>query len=265
MLRIISAVTKRIVRLLPIGLLRTIHMHSARALGYGSGGATSHKDEAVALARFLTCRTPNVVDGGANIGEWTNSFLRIVGSEPASLILIEPLPEHAHTLKERFRNGNTEVIQAALDRSDGATTIHFDPDRSTLSSVYKRDLTHLNLELRRSVEVDSLTVDTLMARRSIDILHVLKLDVEGHELSVLRGATSALREGRIRTITFEFGGCNIDSKTYFRDFWNYLTPIGYTFFRVVPGGGVIRIERYSEREECFLTTNYIASLDKRRW
>jgi len=67
-----------------------------------------------------------------------------------------------------------------------------------------------------------------------------------------------LKSGVIRALSFEFGGCNIDSRTFFQDYWYFLTGLGYTIFRITPRGGAFRITQYRETLEYFLTTNYIA-------
>jgi hypothetical protein len=57
-------------------------------------------------------------------------------------------------------------------------------------------------------------------------------------------------------IQFEFGGCNIDSRTYFKDFYELLS-LKYRLFRLTVDG-MVPIDRYHERHEQFTTTNFIA-------
>ena len=89
----------------------------------------------------------------------------------------------------------------------------------------------------------------------MDKVDVLKLDVEGHELDVLRAATDQLKT--VRVIQFEFGGCNIDTRTYWQDFWYLLSDAGYRLYRLAPRR-LIQVSRYHERDESFLTTNFFA-------
>jgi hypothetical protein len=88
----------------------------------------------------------------------------------------------------------------------------------------------------------------------------MKMDIEGHELSALRGAANALGTGVIRALAFEFGSGNINSRTFFRDYWELLTKShNYRIRRVLPGGRLLPVDRYSEELEYFRgVTNYVA-------
>ncbi|MFN8245330.1 MAG: hypothetical protein U0T56_02965 [Ferruginibacter sp.] len=81
------------------------------------------------------------------------------------------------------------------------------------------------------------------------------MDVEGHELSCLKGASTMIKNGAIDFIQFEFGGCNIDSRTYLQDFW-YLLHDQYNFYRIVKDG-LMPIEQYNERWEIFKNINFL--------
>jgi len=65
-----------------------------------------------------------------------------------------------------------------------------------------------------------------------------------------------LHSGSIDFIQFEFGGCNIDSRTYFQDFY-YLLKDNYKIYRIVKDG-IYPINQYREMYEAFITTNYLA-------
>ena len=62
-------------------------------------------------------------------------------------------------------------------------------------------------------------------------------------------------DGKIDVIQMEFGGCNIDSRTYFRDFWNLLSA-KYKVYRVLLDG-VEEITEYRDILEIFFCTNYL--------
>ena len=84
---------------------------------------------------------------------------------------------------------------------------------------------------------------------------IVKIDVEGHELTVLNGFGGALAATRV--LQFEFGGCNIDTRTYFQDFWYFFNDNNFDLFRITPFGAE-KLSHYREIDEFFSTTNYIA-------
>ena len=110
-----------------------------------------------------------------------------------------------------------------------------------------------------AVEVPVVRLDDIIEEFQIEIVDFLKLDIEGAELDALLGAAAALRSGAIRALSFEFGMNNIDSRTFFRDFWDLLVPLGFSIFRIAPGGTLIRIREYREELEYFkIVSNYVA-------
>jgi hypothetical protein len=62
--------------------------------------------------------------------------------------------------------------------------------------------------------------------------------------------------GKIDFIQFEFGGTDIDSRTFFRDFY-FLLNDKYRIYRIVKDG-VYPIRDYGESYESFLPTNFLA-------
>jgi len=62
----------------------------------------------------------------------------------------------------------------------------------------------------------------------------------------------------IGMVMFEFGGCNIDTRTFFRDFWHFFSDRGMRLHRITPGGSLFPLDRYTESLEQFRTTNFLA-------
>ena len=83
----------------------------------------------------------------------------------------------------------------------------------------------------------------------------LCIDIEGHEMDALLGFGTAINH--IDLIQFEFGGCNIDTRIFFRDFWYFFKKNEFDLFRISPLG-IIPIINYKESDECFAETNFLA-------
>ena len=104
-------------------------------------------------------------------------------------------------------------------------------------------------------------VDKLVSEKGLDHVDFLKMDIEGHELFALRGAIQSLSARRIKALSFEFGSGNINSRTFFRDFWDLLIPLGFELRRICPGGGTVVVKSYYENLEVFRgVSNYIGVL-----
>ncbi len=135
--------------------------------------------------------------------------------------------------------------------------LYADVPGSGLASLTKRRLDHFGLDLSHEEPVPVKRLESWARAANISTVDVLKIDVEGHELDVLKGAGDLL--GNARVVQFEFGGCNIDTRTYFQDFW-YLLSRDFQIHRLGPGG-TSAITSYTEHDETFTTTNYIAVRD----
>jgi hypothetical protein len=63
-------------------------------------------------------------------------------------------------------------------------------------------------------------------------------------------------------VSFEFGGCNIDSRTFVRDFFEFFGGFDMQFARVTAMGKLYRIARYEEGLEQFRTTCFLATRNR---
>ncbi len=197
--------------------------------------------------------SPIVLDIGANIGAYTETILK--RNPRANIIAFEPSQSALTELSERFAgNERVRIVPLALGNESAMRPLWSDSSGSPLASLTKRRLGHFKIEFNDCEQVQVTTLDdwNLDARIKPDLI---KLDVEGHEFEILQGAQTTLKLAKV--VQFEFGGCNIDTRTFFQDFWYFFTESGFDLFRIAPSGA-IRVSRYSEEDEYFRTTNYIA-------
>jgi FkbM family methyltransferase len=223
------------------------------------------RDEADLAISLLPDRAAVVVDAGANDGSWSGALLRQAGPQQVgALLLIEPNeihePAHAELAREFACVRRTEW--SALGRQSATMTM-FHAGNTRHASLYDRYET-ADTPIRQT-QVSVLPLTELIARHDLGRIDFLKLDIEGHELEALAGAEKLLLERRIGAMQFEFGGANVDSRTYVRDFWNLLVAShGYTLYRLLPGRRLRAIPKYSVRLERFMWHNMLACAPGKR-
>jgi len=236
--------------------LTTIYLEILQ--GKGSGTGWDMAGEVSAALHFLTgVEQPVVFDIGANHGDWTAGMWHALGR--GRYFAYEPQQACLASLRA-LGVPDLTIISSAVADQPGQLELHSDTAGSGLASLYLRAETYLS-EPTRSESVPVTTVDRELAERGIDRVDFMKIDVEGAELAVLRGADQALRANAIRAFAFEFGSANIYSRVFFKECWDFITERGYSLWRIVPGGRAIPVPAYREDLEHFRgVSNYIASV-----
>lgn len=142
------------------------------------------------------------VDAGANEGWFSVVASRLVG--PAGRVLaIEPQGRLQPVLAQNFRANacaNVVVAPLAVGAGDGELRLHLMPSINTGASSASRP-TRYPLRTQR---VRCTTLAALFRSEGIDRCDLLKVDVEGAEWDLLRGAEPLLTSGAIRRIALEY-------------------------------------------------------------
>jgi FkbM family methyltransferase len=231
----------------------TYELNLSQGKGFGDSTTEIEAKLSLELLRQNLVFDPIVFDIGANIGNYTNSILKLNSS--AKIYAFEPSKVAREILEKRFLYvSSVEIIPYALGGKNTMGTLWSDILGSGLGSLQKRQLEHFGINFSKSEQVEIVTVDSWCAENAI-YPHMIKIDVEGSEFEILLGSTKTLEH--VTIVQFEFGGANIDSRTFFQDFWYLFAKLNFKIFRITKNG-LVHISKYSEEDEFFKTTNYIA-------
>jgi len=226
-----------------------IDMKHIQGKGWGSGTVIEEATQAIGFIQSQPSDEIVVLDIGANVGNYSKAILDLRPN--AKIFAFEPSSFARKLLEDNFPNEKrVDIFPFALSSSSGKAVLWSDKAGSGLGSLTKRRLDHFNI----NEEIQLLTLDEWNLNRSVKP-DLIKIDVEGHELDVLMGGEGILKDTKI--VQFEFGGCNIDSRTYFQDFWYFFSSRDFSIYRISPSGP-IPIANYDEEDEYFKTTNYLA-------
>jgi FkbM family methyltransferase len=181
-----------LLRLLPESLI--LELRRRRYLGVlrqGHPGESEVEVIAALLNPGDTC-----VDIGANFGVYTVALSRMVGAQ-GRVISVEPMPQtYAMLAKNLEQLGitNTQSFQCAVSDTDGQVTMRVPRWNYGPPNFYEARVTDA-ANVSDGVTIPSRRLDGILAQMVDGAVSFIKCDVEGHELSVLRGAPQTLADG----------------------------------------------------------------------
>lgn len=159
-----------------------------RALSFGVAPSIEH------LPLLKTLEVDGVIDVGANRGQFTLACSIAMGRIP--VIAFEPIPSEAKIFSAiHSQNKNVTLVQCALGESRSQATLHLSRSADS-SSLLPIGLRQTKL-FPNTVEAGTMTVPVQMLDDSLPLMmgrnrQLLKLDVQGFELSVLNGGLKTL-------------------------------------------------------------------------
>jgi FkbM family methyltransferase len=185
------------------------------------------------LLRRLEVEEPVIHDVGANSGAVTRAYLQQVPS--ATVHLFEPNPTLSDVLGESHDRRVT-VYPIALGSVVGSTRFHIYAD-DTVSSVLEVDdrlaQSSANYDIARVIEVPMTTLDALCMgdAPSVPLPNLLKVDTQGFDLEVLRGASGVLSSRPPALIHIEMTvATQYEGQPSFHEVWGFLASHGYRLY-----------------------------------
>jgi FkbM family methyltransferase len=165
-----------------------------------------------------------IFDVGANIGKTSQYYAKYFPS--AEIHSFEPIKETFKKLRENTQDiSNMRAYHFALGSAVGFTEVKLQ------NSPLWNSLRNTNPSptgVSETVEVK--TVDTFIAENGISNIDLLKIDTEGYEIEVLKGAANFLKATRKCYIYFETTFLKEDSEhAFFFDLFNYIYDLGFRF------------------------------------
>ena len=186
-----------------------------------------------------------VLDVGANKGQFMDLILKNFKNFRLELYAFEPHPQSFEKLNEKFRKVKfIEFINKALGKKNSNAKLwdykgskgseHASLDKSIFEAVHGKTV--------ESIDIPVITLDSFVTQKNIKKIDFIKIDVEGSEIDVLKGASETIKSGKIEIIQFEITQLNSVNKILFKDFWDLLHA-DFKIFRILTKG-LIELKHY---------------------
>lgn len=182
---------------------------------------------------LLNTDKPLIIDVGANVGQTVKDIYKIFPK--AKVISYEPAKKTFQSLMKVStpKQGNFIPVNAGLGKV---------PDLLNLYTYDKSDLNSFlpinefdNFKETGSEKCQILTLDNEFNRLNIEYIDVLKIDTQGYELDVLKGAKKILEQKKIQLIY-----CEVNFKEVYKgnpkmnELLSYLSDLDYSLVTIYP-------------------------------
>ena len=185
-----------------------------------------------------------IADVGANVGFYTLEMAACVGAG-GRILAFEPDPFNFRLLQKRATNaplGNADVYQVALGDASGRALLYCSA-YNRADNRLSRSHTEPHVE---ACEVSVQTLDEFLRTRGTPAIDALKIDVQGNEAQVLRGARQTLNAG-VRWMWVEFSPDHLrGSGSDPEQFLESLAGLGMEMFEVNDKGDLEPVTNYRE-------------------
>jgi len=235
-----------------------------RARGEPAGGDIATDGEAYVQRCVVGAHTGagefRAFDIGANQGDWT---LPLVAALPPALRspsvtrihLYEPVPATREKLKARLaRNGVgplVDIHSAALSDASGQGSMNVAEETGGRSSLVVDDI-----EGTGRIAVSTTTLAEAFAQLAVGRAQLVKIDAEGHDPAILRGARDLLAAERIDVVQFEYNHTWVFARAFLKDVFDLVEGLPYRVARIRPGSIEV-LDVWHPELERFFHCNYL--------
>ena len=188
-----------------------------------------------------------IFDVGCYRGSFTENIIKHESEKgiKSNIFLFDPNPKVKIYIASLLKNSNVKYFDLAFDNSNEKKKFtlnqFFEPSGSSLVSAHKED--KLYNFTRKSfmqivqpfrkvkgyiqIDVQTQTIDNFCLKNNINFIDLLKLDTEGNEFNILKGAAKFLSENKIKIIYTEISATKDKHKSKVIEIENFLKKYNF--------------------------------------
>jgi FkbM family methyltransferase len=157
-------------------------------LGFHSWNSDDDQQSAIPDAKII-------FDVGANVGQTAKTYRRLYPS--SQIWSFEPFPSTYESLRNSLSDPQFHPMPLALSNEVGKATLHIGAESITNSFMERAS------DTGKTIDVQTDTVDHFCSEHRIDKIDILKVDVEGAEIRVFKGAQEMFSREAIQAVFVE--------------------------------------------------------------
>lgn len=178
------------------------------------------------------------LDIGANLGHYS---LLASGLTGAKSIAVEPIPSTVKKMQKQIHlnklNDKIEVLNIGL--SDEVSELYFSSDDCDMNCI-------VNSDYSNAIKVPVSTIDTICKNKTISLI---KMDVEGYEKYVLKGAKETLKDTNLKAIIVELNNSGNRYGINDQEIYAEILSYGFLPYEYKPlSREIVRLESYNKKQ-----------------
>jgi len=214
----------------------------------------------ITLKKYLKIENLVFFDVGSNEGDYSKKLLSVFPK--ASIYAFEANKNTLKKVPDFMSKTSINFFNIGLASTVGTGIIYDYTNKigSEHASIYKEVITDIHNDKNYSeIKFEKDTIDNFCNKHHIEKINFLKIDTEGSELDILKGASKMLSENKIDIIQFEFNSMNVISRVFLKDYYDLLK--NWQIYRL-EFFGLVPLPKYDTRNEIFKYQNFLAIRNK---
>lgn len=201
------------------------------------------------------------IDIGANIGKYTELLLK---ETAAKIIAFEPLPDAYLDLKKIELNNlnRLKVFNQAIGEKNEFLELNYASRKSEKASFsdHLEKISFYDFHNNKKIKMKILTLDTFIEENLDDFnqqeIDLIKIDTEGFELEVIKGAIKTIKKMSPKYIQLEFNWHQLFKKQNMYSFSEFLK--NYELFQILPyGNDLVKVNVTRPETNIYHLSNFV--------
>jgi len=238
-------------------ILLSLTLNAKGYKNYGNFNSTGEKKFIKKIRNDLSF----CIDIGANVGKYTELLLE---ETEAKVISFEPLEQAFHDLKkiELENSDRLKVFNYAIGEKNETLDLNYSNSKSEKASFTKHldKLSFYEFHKNKKVKTKILSLDYFVKENLglVDLkkIDLIKIDTEGFELEVIKGAQETIKSMSPKYIQLEFNWHQLFKQQNMYSFSEFLKD--YELFQILPyGNDLIKVDPNRPETNIYHLSNFV--------